>query len=233
MIELVAIELDHRLDGHAQEVLGADAPGYGSLDRAIGAAHRLGIGQVESNPADVGLVRDRLGIQLQDRGVAEFRREGHGLLFRGGDPGRHDGDAVQREQRLRFGLAQEGPTRGQDGGDQVLGPGAIGAAVLAAGQLRRLVQAADVLAELPHAVEGAGGGVGVGERRDAAAVQDRFACRNLVPPIQLASTGLSAMVQWAFNWSAITVGSIIDWGVKITSRPSVFGSRATTSSALT
>ena len=24
------------------------------------------------------------------------------------------------------------------------------------------------------------------------------------PPIQLASTGLSAMVQWAFNWSAVT-----------------------------
>ena len=42
--ELVAVELDHRLDGHAQEVLGADAPAYGLLDRAIGVAHRLGIG---------------------------------------------------------------------------------------------------------------------------------------------------------------------------------------------
>ena len=151
--ELVAVELDHRLDGHAQEVLGADALAYGLLDRAIAAAHRLGIGQVELHPADVGLVRDRLGVELQDRGVAEFRREGHGLFLRGGDPGRHDGDAVQLEQPLRFGLGQEGPPRGQDGGDQVLGPGAIGAAVLAAGQHRRLVQAAEVLAVAPHVLK--------------------------------------------------------------------------------
>ena len=87
--ELVAVELDHRLDGHAQEVLGADALAHGLLDRAIGVAHRLGIGQVELHPADVGLVRDRLGVDLQDHGVAEFRREGHGLFLRGGDPGGH------------------------------------------------------------------------------------------------------------------------------------------------
>ena len=127
-------------------------------------------------------MRDRLGIELQDRGVGEFRHEGDGLLLRGGDPGRHDGDAVQLEQPLRFGLGQEGPPRGQDGGDQLLGPGAIGAAVLAAGQHRCLVQAADVLAVAPHVVEGAGGGVGVGERRDAGAVQDRLAGRDLVAP---------------------------------------------------
>ena len=51
------------------------------------------------------------------------------------------------------------------------------------------------------------------------------------PPIQLASTGLPALVPWAFTKSAVRVGSIIAWGVKITSRPSVFGSLATTSSA--
>ena len=126
--ELVAVMLDHRLDGHAQKVLGADALAHGLLDRAIGAAHRLGIKQVELHPADVGLVRDRLRIELQDRGAGEFRHEGDGLLLRGGDPGRHDGDAVQLEQPLRFGLGQEGAPRGQDGGDQLLGPGAIGAA---------------------------------------------------------------------------------------------------------
>ena len=86
--ELVVVELDHRLDGHAQEVLGA-------------AAHRLGIEQVELHPADVGLTHDRLGVELQDRGVGEFRHESDGLLLRVGDPGRHDGDAVQLEQPLR------------------------------------------------------------------------------------------------------------------------------------
>ena len=53
------------------------------------------------------------------------------------------------------------------------------------------------------------------------------------PPIQLASTGLPAMVPRVFTLSAVRVGSIIAWGVKITSRPSVFGSLATTSIAST
>ena len=88
----------------ALEALGADALAHGLLDRAIGAAHRLGTKQVELHPADVGLVRDRLRIELQDRGAGQFRHDGDGLLLRGGNPGRHDGDAVQLEQPLRFGL---------------------------------------------------------------------------------------------------------------------------------
>ena len=171
-------------------------------------------------------------MELQDHGEAEFHRVGDGLLLRGGDPGRHGGDAVQLEQPFRFDFGQEGPTRGQDGANQVLGLGTLDIVVLDPGRRRRLVQATDVLTVVPHVVEGAGGSVGVGEDRYAGAVQDRLTGRDLVPPIQLASTGLPMVVLWILNLSAVWVGSVIAWGVKITSRPSVFGSLATTSSAL-
>ena len=67
--ELVAIELDHRLDGHAQEVLGAVAPVRRiARSRAIGWLTALGIGSgCPAHLADAAHVGDRLGEELQDR----------------------------------------------------------------------------------------------------------------------------------------------------------------------
>ena len=51
------------------------------------------------------------------------------------------------------------------------------------------------------------------------------------PPIQLASTGLPSSEAWTLSASAVAVGSVIACGVRMTSMPSLFGSRAAISSA--
>jgi hypothetical protein len=51
------------------------------------------------------------------------------------------------------------------------------------------------------------------------------------PPIQLASSGLSAGRGCRVSRSAVKVGSVMFCGVRITSRPSVDGSAAASSSA--
>ena len=59
--QLVAVELDHRLDGHALEVLRRRRARATDASMApIGAADGVGVGQVELHAADVGLVGDRL-----------------------------------------------------------------------------------------------------------------------------------------------------------------------------
>ena len=73
--QLVAVQLDHRLDGHAQEVLGAGPLAHRRLDRADRRARTASASrQVQLHAADVGLVRDRLGVQLEDDRVADARR---------------------------------------------------------------------------------------------------------------------------------------------------------------
>ena len=51
------------------------------------------------------------------------------------------------------------------------------------------------------------------------------------PPIQLASTGLPVLVAKGVSSSAVLVGSVIAWGVRMTSMPSDSGSLAATSRA--
>ena len=50
-------------------------------------------------------------------------------------------------------------------------------------------------------------------------------------PIQLASTGLPSILAYALSFSAVPVGSLIAWGVRTTSMPSLLLSATTTSSA--
>ena len=75
--DLVAVELDHRLDADSLEVLCAGALGDRRLDGAERRAHRVGVSQVELHSAHVGLVGDRLGVELQHDRVAEVLGGGH------------------------------------------------------------------------------------------------------------------------------------------------------------
>ena len=69
--QLVAVELDHRLDTHAQEMLAAAVVG----DRRSRSLDRLGghspSRQIELHAADVSLVGDRLGMELEDHREAD------------------------------------------------------------------------------------------------------------------------------------------------------------------
>ena len=70
--EFVTVELDHRLDGDAQEVFLAGAFGDGGFDGLPGAADGGGVAQVELHAADVGLVGDGFRVELQHDRVADF-----------------------------------------------------------------------------------------------------------------------------------------------------------------
>ena len=50
------------------------------------------------------------------------------------------------------------------------------------------------------------------------------------PPIQLASTGLPGILAYCCRAWAVAVGSLMAWGVRITSSPSMLGSWDATSS---
>ena len=67
-----------------------------------------GVAKVELHAAHIGLVRDRLGKELQHHGEAEFRRQRRRLRLRSGKV-RLDGlDAISSEHLLRFEFGQEG-----------------------------------------------------------------------------------------------------------------------------
>ena len=51
--QLVAFEFDHGLDGDALEVLRADALAHGVANEGIGAAHGVGVAQVELHAVDI------------------------------------------------------------------------------------------------------------------------------------------------------------------------------------
>ena len=51
------------------------------------------------------------------------------------------------------------------------------------------------------------------------------------PPIQLASTGLPSTWAYCVSASAVRVGSVMSWGVRMTSSPSLPGSDAAIASA--
>src|SRR5215469_18976105 len=70
--QLVAIELRHRLNGYALEVLGASLLRDRFLDVLERGLHGIGITQVELHAADIGLVGDGQRVQLQDDGIADL-----------------------------------------------------------------------------------------------------------------------------------------------------------------
>ncbi len=69
----------------------------GGLDGIPRLAHRRGVFEVELHPADVGLVRDGLGVQLQHYRPANLLRQFHGLVFRLGNSCIHGGNAVDAQ----------------------------------------------------------------------------------------------------------------------------------------
>ena len=107
--DLVAVgQLDHLLHGDALEVLGALLLGHRGLDVVEGLAHVGLVLEVQLHAADVGLVGDGLGVELQHDGEADLLGQlgGGGLGL--GDLGDDRGDAVAAQQVLGLGLGQDG-----------------------------------------------------------------------------------------------------------------------------
>ncbi len=100
--QLVAGVVDHGLDGDALEVLGAPLLGHRGADRLERAAYRVVIDQVELNTADVGLVADRVAVELDHDRVADRPRGGHRGVRISGHARLGDGHAVRGEHLLRF-----------------------------------------------------------------------------------------------------------------------------------
>ena len=116
----------------------------------------------------------------------------------------------------------------------MIGPAIARAAVgvLAAGrQGRGLVQRLEVVVRPPHQREHPGGRVGVGEGRDAGAVEDLLAGPDRLAAHPAREHGLAGDVGVFRQRRAVAVGSLIACGVRITSNPSMAGSSAATSSA--
>ena len=223
--QLVAVAADHRLDGHSQEMAGSGALAHRRLDRSIGVAHGFGAGEVELNAADVGLVRDRLRVELEYHRIADrLGRRDRGLRIRGdsGCDGRH---AVSVEKLLRLRLGQHRPPGAAGCRADRLGAGAV---TVVLGEGRGLVEAAEVVGQPPHRVEDASGGVGIGEGRDSRLVEDRLARGDVGAAHPARQDGFALDPAKGRSASAVCVGSVIAWGVKIASRPSLPGSMATT-----
>ena len=70
--------------------------------------HRLGVAQVQLHAADIGLVRDGFGVQLEHHGIADLVGGLHGRFGVGGDDGLRRRDAVGRQHLLGFELGQDG-----------------------------------------------------------------------------------------------------------------------------
>ena len=93
--QLVAIELRHRLHGHALEVLRADFLGDRAPNALERRLHRIGIAQVQLHAADVGLVGDGQRVQLQNDRIADLLGRLHRLLFGFGDARLNRGNVVR------------------------------------------------------------------------------------------------------------------------------------------
>ena len=106
--QLVAVELDHRLDGDALEMLRADFLADRRLDALEGGAHGVGVAQIELHAAHVGLVGDGLGIELEHDRIAHLLGACDGGFGVGGEvrlDGRH---VVGAEHLLRLVFGQDG-----------------------------------------------------------------------------------------------------------------------------
>ena len=91
------------------------------LDGAIGAADRLCIREIKLHAADVGLVGDREGMELEDDREPDGHGSGDGLVL-GRSDARLDGrNAIGRQDSLRFDLGENGPPPLTRLGDNRLG----------------------------------------------------------------------------------------------------------------
>ncbi len=179
--QFVAIEFDHRLHAHAEKMPAAAhtrlarrlCPGF---DRAVGAPHRIGIGQVQLHAADFGLVRDRPRMQLEHDRIADGGRAFHRFCFAGGDARRHGRDAIGREHLLRLELGQQGAPGLARVQDQLPRLRAIRRRFALRLHLRRrFVQAAQVIGVAPHQGENARRRVRIAEGRYVRLIENGLA----------------------------------------------------------
>src|SRR5215203_5603980 len=106
--QFVAVETDHLLDGCAAKVLGPVVLPYRGLHLLVGQSDLLCGLQVQAHAAHVCLVGYCLGVELEDRGVAEVVCQFHGLI-RAARHLRLDGrDTVGGEDLLRLELGKDG-----------------------------------------------------------------------------------------------------------------------------
>src|SRR5918995_1759092 len=174
--QVVAVEADHGLDGGAAEVLGLVVLPYRGLHLLVGPPDLVGALQVQAHAAHVGLVGDGLRVELEDRGVAEAVCQFRGLGSVVRNLRLDGGDTVGGEDLLRFELGKDGAARVADASYDLLYPPVVSAFLF--GRLGGFVDAAQVVRVLPHVRECSGCRIGVVERRDARAVQDRLPWRD-------------------------------------------------------
>ncbi len=137
-------------------------------------AHRCLVAQVELHTAHVGLVRDRLRVQLQHHRVTDLSRRAHGFVFALGDARLHRGDAIARQQLLGFVLGQDCAPRLPRPLDDRSRRATIDWSIVGAVQRGRLVQSAQVVRVLRHVGEHARGCIRIGEGRDVCLAQDQL-----------------------------------------------------------
>ena len=140
--ELVAGVVDHGLDGHAAEMLGATLLGDRIADRGERVTHPGRIGQVEIHAANVGLVRDRTAEQLQDHRVTDALGCSDGIFGRARYDRLRDRNTVRREDALGLVLGQDRPAVGTDLVDDRQRRFAVAVTVLVDSQRGRLVEGA-------------------------------------------------------------------------------------------
>ena len=173
--QLVPSQTHHLLDSDALEGLGFAGGGDAGANRLERTADRGGVEEVELDAPHVGLVRDGPRVQLHYDRVSDRIRVAHGFVRGQREPRLDAGDAVEREQPLRFDLGEERPALGAD---RLHHPARLELARLAGRifrERRRLVEAAQVVRILPHVIENARCGVGICERRNAGLGEDALA----------------------------------------------------------
>src|SRR6202166_4262273 len=222
--EFVAIDIHHGLYGHARELIRADFFGYGRLDGAICRTHRRLIVQVQLDPASFCFVSDRVRKNLEHDGKADLRSGADRLIFAGGDMGFYCGNAVQRQQLFGFKLGEQDAAACSSVLNNLLDSIASAALQAGFGERGSFVEAARVVSGSPHVGEGAGCGVGIRKRGIPAALSAASPAAMLLPPIQLASTGLPDPLAYGVKRCAICRGSVIACGARMTSSPSLLGS---------
>ena len=123
--QLIPIDLRHRLDGDTQEVLRSDLFCDRFFDAGIGVLYRLGIRQVQLDTAHVGLVGDRLRMELEDHRIANCVGSLDGFLLAFCNARFDSGNAVTTQELLGFIFGQDGAARRARSFDNAVGTFAI------------------------------------------------------------------------------------------------------------
>ena len=118
--------------------------------------------QIQFDSANIRLVRDGFGKYLQHNRKAKFRSEPGSLVFAGRNARLHRGDAVKRQQLLRFNLGKQNAAVAPRILNDLLD--LIARDVLQLRVFREcgsFVESAQVVGVAPHVGEGARCGIGI------------------------------------------------------------------------